>query len=111
MRYGSWSRRAVSLVLVPCLLLLASGCKGDPQARKATHLQNGDAYVAQEKYAEAAIEFRNAIKVDPKDAQPYYKLALVLLKQGELPQLQNAFQALQRSVDLDPSLTDAQLKL
>jgi len=31
MLYGSWVRRAVSLVLVPFLLLRASGCKGDPQ--------------------------------------------------------------------------------
>jgi predicted Zn-dependent protease len=35
----------------------------------------------------------------------------VFLKQGELPQLQNAFQALHRSVDLDPTITDAQIKL
>src|SRR5262244_3505325 len=83
MLYGSWSRRLLSLVLVPCLLLIAYGCKGDPQATKAAHMQKGEAYVAQEKYAEAIIEFRNAIKLDPKDAQPYYKLALVFLKQGE----------------------------
>ena len=66
--------------------------------------------MAQGKYPEAVIEFRHAITLDPKDAQPSYKLALVYLKQGEL-QLPNAFRALQRSVDLDPSLTDAQLKL
>jgi cytochrome c-type biogenesis protein CcmH/NrfG len=95
MLYGSWSRRAVSLVLVPFLLLLAYGCKGDPQAKKAAHRQKGEAYVAQEKYPEAIIEFRNAIKADPKDAQPYYKLALVYLKQGEA-QLPNAFRALQK---------------
>src|SRR5262245_9774264 len=94
MLYGSWSRRAIRLVLVPCLLLLAYGCKGDPQATKAAHMQKGEAYVAQGKYAEAIIEYRNAIQADPKDAQPYYKLALVFLKQGEA-QLPNAFQALQ----------------
>src|SRR5436305_8760870 len=105
-----WLRRPVSLVLLSFLLLVAYGCKGDPQAKKATHMQKGEAYVAQAKYTEAVIEFRNAIKLAPKDAQAYYKLALAYLKQGE-PQFRNAFQALQKSVDIDPSLTDAQLKL
>src|SRR5262249_22112750 len=102
----SWSRRAASLVLLP-FLLLAYGCGGDPQAKKAAHMQKGEAYVVKEKYTEAIIEFRNASKLDPKDAQAYYKLALAYLKQGE-PQMQNAFQALQKSAALDPSLTDAQ---
>src|SRR5262245_59773781 len=110
MLYGSWSRRSASLVFLP-FLLLAYGCGGDPQAKKAAHMQKGEAYVVKEKYTEAVIEYRNALKLDPKDAQAYYKLALAYLKQGELPQMQNAFQALQKSVDLDASLTDAQLKL
>ena|SRR5438445_3725297 len=97
-------------MLVPFLLLIAYGCKGDPQAKKAAHMQKGEAYVVQEKYPEAIIEFRNTIKADPRDAQPYYKLVLVFLKQGEA-QLPNAFLALPKSVDLDPPLTDAQLKL
>src|SRR5262249_16052393 len=109
MCYGRWSRQSVSLVLLP-FLLLAYGCKGDPQAKKAAHMQKGEAYVAQEKYTEAVIEYRNAIQLDPKDAQAYYKLALAYLKQGE-PQLQNAFQALRKSVALDPALINAQLKL
>ena len=54
--YGCWSRRAVSLVLVPCLLLLASGGKGDLQATKAAHMQKGGTSVAQERYEEAVIE-------------------------------------------------------
>jgi Tfp pilus assembly protein PilF len=92
MLYGSWSRRLVRLVLVPCLLLIAFSCKGDPQAKRAVHMQKGEVYVAQEKYKEAGIEFGNAIKADPKDAQAYYKLALVFLKQVEA-QLPNAFVA------------------
>ena len=82
MLYGCWLRKSASLVLVSFLLLIAHGCKGDPQAKKAAHLQKGEAYVAQEKYTEAIIEFRNAIKLDPKDAQAYYKLAQAYLKQA-----------------------------
>src|SRR5262245_60817584 len=105
------SRWSGSLALVLCFILLSYGCKGDVQATKAAHMQRGEAYLASEKYVEAVIEFRNAIKLDPQDAQAYYKLALAYLKQDKLPQLQNAFQALQNSVERDPSLTDAQLKL
>src|SRR5262245_57968178 len=108
---GCWSRRLVSLALLPFLVLSSYSCGGDAPAKKAAHMQKGEAYVAKEKYTEAVIEFSNAIKLDPKDAQVYYKLALTYLKQGEGPSLQNAFQALQKSVELDPSLTDAQLKL
>jgi len=71
MRSGSRSQRLVHLMLVPCLRLLASGCKGDRQATKAAPMQKGEAYMAQEKYAEAIIEFGNAIKADPQDAQVY----------------------------------------
>jgi Flp pilus assembly protein TadD len=78
MLYVSWSRRSASLVLLPFLLLFY-GCKGDVQAKKVAHVQKGEAYVAQEKYTEAVIEFRNAIKLEPKDAQAYYKLSLAYL--------------------------------
>jgi len=106
-----WSRGYVRLALLPCLLLLSYGCGGDAQSKKAAHMQRGEAYVAKEKYAEAIIEFSNAVKLDPKEAQAHYKLALAYLKQGGLPQMHAAFQALQTSVVLDPSLTDAQLKV
>lgn len=83
MRYARWPRRWVHLALVPCLPLLASGCKGAPQATKAAPMQQGEASGAQEQYAEAVIACRNAIKLDSKDAQPYDKRALVCLTQGE----------------------------
>ena len=81
------------------------------QAKKAAHMQRGDTYFAKEKYQEAVIELTNALKLDPKDARVHYKLALAYLKQGDLQHLQKAFHALEQSVALDPSLTDAQLKL
>src|SRR5687768_4382238 len=106
-----WARRSASLVLVLYLMLLSYGCTGDPQAKKAAHMQRGEAYVASKRYAEAVIEFANAVKLDPQDARAHYKLALAYLNQGALPSLQKAFQALSQSVELDPAITDAQLKL
>ena len=111
MLYGYWSRRYAQLALLLGLILIFYGCGDDAQSKKATHMQRGEAYVTTEKYAEAIIEFSNAVKLGPKDAQAHYKLALAYLKQGGMPQMQAAFQALQKSVMLDPSLTDAQLKV
>ena len=64
-----WSRRSASPVLVLFLLLLAYGCGGDVHTKKAAYLQKGEAYVMQEKYTAAVIEFSNAIKLDQQDAQ------------------------------------------
>ena len=66
--------------------------------------------MAHEKYPEAIIACRHAITLAPQDAQAYSTRALVCRTPGET-QLPHAFRALLQSVDLDPSLTDAQLKL
>jgi tetratricopeptide (TPR) repeat protein len=92
------------------LALAGAGCGGDAEARKIAYRQRGDAYYAAENYAAAVIEYKNTLQIDPQDAQTHYKLALASLKQGGLPHLQEAYRALQRSLDLDPTLLDAQLK-
>ena len=75
-------------------------------------VQRGDAYFADGKYAEAIIEFKNAIQLDPKDAQAYYKLGLALLKRGSGPaDLQEAFHSISKSVKFDATNLEAQLKL
>ena len=81
------------LLTLVLLLVAMSGCRGDIQAKKASHMQKGDAYVATQKYDEAIIEFKNAVQLDPNDAQAHYKLGLAHLKKGGLADLQKAFQA------------------
>ena len=41
--------------------MFAVACGGDPDKRKLEHLADADAYMAQDQYAEAIIEYRNAI--------------------------------------------------
>ena len=101
----------VTSTLLIVLALALSGCGGDAQAKKTAHLQRGDAYFVAENYAAAIIEFKNTLQIDPEDAHAHYQLALTYIKQGGLPNLQKAFQALKKSVDLDPTNLDAQLKL
>ena len=91
---------------VVCLLFLltVSACGGDVQAKKNTHLQPGDAYFADGKYAEAVIEFKNAIQLVPQDAHAHYKLGLAYLKRGGLPNLQKSFQEFKKAADLERRL-------
>ena len=100
------------------VLLALYGCEGDPQAKKARYMQKGLAYMAEKKYTAAVLEFKNAVQLDPNDAQAHYQLGLAHLQmtaeprdRGALTDLRAAFRALHRSVQLDAKNIDAQLKL
>ena len=71
---------AIALMLV----LAAGACSRDPQSLKARHLARGDEYAAQKKFAEAAIEYRNAVQAVPQDGDVRIKLADALWEAGEL---------------------------
>ena len=101
-----------TVVLLIGVLLFAYGCSGDTTAKKMAFVQRGDAYFADGKYAEAILEFKNAIQLDPEDAQAFYKLGLALLKRGSGPSdLQEAFHSISKSVKFDATNLEAQLKL
>lgn len=88
-----------------------SGCMQDPAARKAHYLGQAERYMADEQYPEAVIEYRNALKLDPKDAHAYFKLGIAYLSQHPITYAQPAFAALSKAVELDPSLWEAQLRV
>src|SRR5207253_773451 len=109
---NGWVRRRATGVLLTGLFLVAYGCSGDTSARKLAFVQRGEAYLADGKYAEAIIEFKNVLQLDPKAAQAHYKLGLALLKRGGgQPDLQEALRSLSQSVKFDATNLDAQLKL
>jgi tetratricopeptide (TPR) repeat protein len=76
-------RLAPSWAIVLLLILAAGGCTRDPQALKAKHQARGDEYAAQKKYAEAAIEYRNAVQAVPQDGEARIKLADTLWQAGD----------------------------
>jgi tetratricopeptide (TPR) repeat protein len=89
-------------VLLATVLALA-GCKS-PEKAKAEHVSRGEALLKAEKYQEAVIEFRNAIQIDDKLAAAHWGLARAY--QG-LQRGQDAFDELDRTVQLDPNNLDA----
>src|SRR5215472_9902161 len=95
--------RSTSFRLIFLLTVLAgllTGCSRDPNVRKQKYFESGERYFEKAKYREAAIQYSNAIQVDPRFGQAHYHLALAYLRMAEP---NRAFQELQRSVELEPA--------
>src|SRR5438132_1236011 len=97
------------LFLVLALMVIVfSGCSRDPNVRKQKYFQSGQRYFQKGKYREAAIEFVNAIKIDPNYGEAHYQLAETSLK---LQQAQRAYQELTRTIELQPENYQARIEL
>ena len=103
---GSTRRRKTAILLISLALLLSS-CKKDPEKAKAKYLASGQKYMQQEKYGEAAIEFRNAIRVDPNYGEAYYQLSQAAKAKRDW---QVAYSSLEKVLELDPGRLDARLE-
>ena len=100
--------RISAMLVVSLALVFTVGCHRDPNVRKQKYLESGKRYEASGKYKEAAIQFSNALKIDKGFAPAYYELAKTDLQMGSATP---AYQALMRTVDLDPSNTEARITL
>src|SRR4030066_2555464 len=90
-----------------CLCLLAAfltACSSSPEELVAKHTHRGDEYVQNEKFPEAVIEYKNAVKSTPKDAVLRWKLAKAAL---EAKDSRTAYTELQKTVELDPANYEA----
>ena len=88
-------------------MLLLAACDS-PEEREAAYLKSGKELYESGELSKAAIEFRNALKVNPTGVEAKYFTALIFEKNGNVPRAISAFQevALQ-----DPGNRDVQLKL
>src|SRR5215467_12568372 len=103
-----WSR-VTPFVLVICFLAaVLTGCSRDPNVRKQKYYESGMRYFEKGKYREAAIQFGNAVQIDPRYTQAHYQLAQSYLK---LENWSLAFQELDRTVQLDPDNFQAQIDM
>jgi Tfp pilus assembly protein PilF len=59
------------LFVVTITLGLLAGCSRDPNVRKQKYLESGQCYFEKAKYREAAIQYSNAIQVDPRFADAH----------------------------------------
>ncbi len=102
-----WSRWPIWITLAVGAWLLA-GCIRDTQVAKKKYLEKGDAYFQKWQYREAAIEYQNAIQIDPRFALAHYELAQTYLRQSDWT---HGYQELMRATALEPTNWQAQLDL
>src|SRR5271154_1166774 len=90
------SPRSVQSRWLLCPLLFAAvilgGC-GGAQARKARHLEKGQAFFAAHNYEKARVEFRNALQIAPNDSEARYQNGLVDEKLGNQREAAQFYQA------------------
>jgi tetratricopeptide (TPR) repeat protein len=90
-----------------CAAIGLAGCTNPAKAKQA-HVDRGEAYLKEEKFQEAALEFRNALQIDDKFAAAHWGLARAYEGLKRLPE---AFDEVKRTVDLDPAQLDSRVKL
>lgn len=100
--------RFAELLLLLTLLLGGAACNRDPQVQKQKYLDSGNRYFNNNKYKEASIMYRRALKEDMRFGEAWYRLGLTELQTGRIVE---ALRALQRAVELQPENIEAQAKV
>jgi tetratricopeptide (TPR) repeat protein len=102
------ANRLSALLVCLCVMAATLGCSRDPNQKRQKYFVSGDRYFEKGKFPEAAIEFSNALQVDPQYAAAHFKLAESYLKLQRFP---DAYRELQRTIELDPRNSRAQLDI
>jgi tetratricopeptide (TPR) repeat protein len=88
----------LSIATLAALLALAWGCTSSETAKRA-HLENGNRLAAEKKYAEAIVEYRNALDIDDTFGDARVRLAETL---GLAGNPEGEYREYQRAADLLP---------
>ncbi len=94
----------VSVLVLAGSLLLA--CQSD-EAKLGEHMSRAGEYVENEAWNEAIIEYKNALQIDPNNAEAHFELSQAYLK---VKKTKEAFWELRETIRLDASNHDAKLQ-
>lgn len=97
-------RRGIAIGL---MLLAVAGCGGKAE-REAEYLTRGKELYEQGSYTKAALEFRNALQINPTEVEGQYYLGLIAERGGDLA---GALGAFTKVTEQDPRHVPAQLKV
>jgi len=100
-------RSVLQTLLVVFITIMMFACES-PEEKKMNAFNRGDVFYEKGKYAEAKLEFKNAIQVDPEFTEAYYKLGMVKFKQGKIKE---AYKNFSQAVKLSPEHLNSQLQL
>ena len=83
--FACTERRTVRLVAAVLLVIVTGSvaCSRDPKVAKARYVESGDRYASENKFAEASLEYRNALQAEPLDGDVRLKLADAYAKLGQ----------------------------
>jgi tetratricopeptide (TPR) repeat protein len=95
-----------TVVLLLSAVLWTGSCASDPETAKGKYLAAGQGFMQKGRYGDAAVEFRNALRLDPRFVDAYYSLAQASLAQHDW---NAAYSALEKTVELNPTRLDARL--
>ena len=88
----------IFVLIIVCSIVLV-GCSKSPEEKRSAYLASANEYMQEEKYAEAAIQFQNALQIAPDDAETLITLGEVQLK---LMRANEAYKAFSRAAQADP---------
>jgi len=100
-RISAW----IGFILFTCLF---AACSSDPNVRKQKYLESGNRYLVKDKYREAAIQYQNALQVDPRFVEGHYQLAQAYMK---LEVWSGAYSELRQTLDLDSKHVKAHIDM
>lgn len=87
------------LVLMLVLMLAVAGCGKSPDEKRQAYMESAREYQEQGKYAEAAIQYQNALQIAPDDATALVSLGEAQLK---LNRPQEAYASFSKASKADP---------
>ena len=90
------------------VIAIVTGCNRSPAEKKARHIQRGDQYYSEQRYREAVLEYRNALRIDTENAHAIQRLGLSYYQLGELGP---SFPFLLKTKELVPDDIESRLKL
>jgi tetratricopeptide (TPR) repeat protein len=102
-------RKKIIIDSIALLLTIAvlTACSG-PEQKKAKFYSKGKALYEKGEFVKANLEFKNAVQIDPKYADPYYMMGMIALKSGNP---QSAYGKFSKAVELLPQHWGAQAQL
>ena len=104
---GETMKLRTTVCVFLALATLSLACATDPQIAKRKYFESGNQYFLNKKYAEATVQYNNALRQDPKFGEARLKLAEAYKALGNI---RLAFPEYVRAADLLPDNDEAQLK-
>jgi len=95
------------LVAIICIGAALSSCTSK-EDREAKYLKRGIVLFESGEFVKARLEFKNAVKIKPTAAEPYYRIGLIDEAEGEL---HNAFSNFIHAEEQDPHFAPAERKI